>query len=193
MSALVRHRVSLFGKMFVSQHQSFWIFSIFSVFLMCVFFHHSDESKWRDNMWWSECFVNSISVFACAGTDASAIVNCLHILARSLDARFSIFVFPHKIHKAIWIKVFLFFIIFFVICLIRTVMKSGPEIVKAGLRSFFESAADDIEKMVENLKLGKVSKGNQVIEEQNVWNGLAHIPTPNFCKLFSNHYTLKVG
>ncbi|TTS33136.1 Ryanodine receptor 2 [Bagarius yarrelli] len=44
----------------------------------------------------------------------------------------------------------------------RTVMKSGPEIVKAGLRSFFESAADDIEKMVENLKLGKVSKGNQV-------------------------------
>uniref|UniRef100_A0A3Q3H386 Ryanodine receptor 1a (skeletal) n=1 Tax=Kryptolebias marmoratus TaxID=37003 RepID=A0A3Q3H386_KRYMA len=57
------------------------------------------------------------------GTDASAIVNCLHILARSLDA--------------------------------RTVMKSGPEIVKAGLRSFFESAADDVEKMVENLKLGK--------------------------------------
>ncbi|KAI1903502.1 hypothetical protein AGOR_G00027850 [Albula goreensis] len=64
------------------------------------------------------------------GTDATAIVNCLHILARSLDA--------------------------------RTVMKSGPEIVKAGLRSFFESAADDIEKMVENLKLGKVSNRTQV-------------------------------
>uniref|UniRef100_A0A4W5JEC3 Ryanodine receptor 1a (skeletal) n=1 Tax=Hucho hucho TaxID=62062 RepID=A0A4W5JEC3_9TELE len=64
------------------------------------------------------------------GNDAPAIVNCLHILARSVDA--------------------------------RTVMKSGPEIVKAGLRSFFEGAADDIEKMVENLKLGKVSKGNQV-------------------------------
>ena len=47
-------------------------------------------------------------------------------------------------------------------------MKSGPEIVKAGLRSFFESAADDIEKMVENLKLGKVSKGNQVMEEHNI-------------------------
>ncbi|KAG9351877.1 hypothetical protein JZ751_023128 [Albula glossodonta] len=44
----------------------------------------------------------------------------------------------------------------------RTVMKSGPEIVKAGLRSFFESAADDIEKMVENLKLGKVSNRTQV-------------------------------
>ncbi|KAG7516593.1 ryanodine receptor 1-like isoform X2 [Solea senegalensis] len=72
------------------------------------------------------------------GTDATAIVNCLHILARSLDA--------------------------------RTVMKSGPEIVKAGLRSFFESAADDIEKMVENLKLGKVSKGNQQVKgvSQNI-------------------------
>lgn len=35
MSALVRHRVSLFGKMSVSQHQSFWIFSLFSVFLIC--------------------------------------------------------------------------------------------------------------------------------------------------------------
>ncbi|KAM3601866.1 uncharacterized protein V6R79_020261 [Siganus canaliculatus] len=72
------------------------------------------------------------------GTDAPAIVNCLHILARSLDA--------------------------------RTVMKSGPEIVKAGLRSFFESAADDIEKMVENLKLGKVSKGNQQVKgvSQNI-------------------------
>ncbi|XP_046891412.1 ryanodine receptor 1b isoform X3 [Hypomesus transpacificus] len=64
------------------------------------------------------------------GTDANAVVNCLHILSRSLDA--------------------------------RTVMKSGPEIVKAGLRQFFESAADDIEKMVENLKLGKVSSRNQV-------------------------------
>uniref|UniRef100_A0A3Q3BSM2 Ryanodine receptor 1a (skeletal) n=1 Tax=Kryptolebias marmoratus TaxID=37003 RepID=A0A3Q3BSM2_KRYMA len=60
------------------------------------------------------------------GTDASAIVNCLHILARSLDARYS-----------------------------TSLISSGPEIVKAGLRSFFESAADDVEKMVENLKLGK--------------------------------------
>ncbi|TRY98674.1 hypothetical protein DNTS_033428 [Danionella cerebrum] len=52
----------------------------------------------------------------------------------------------------------------------RTVMKSGPEIVKAGLRLFFESAADDIEKMVENLKLGKVSKGNQPVKgvSQNI-------------------------
>ncbi|KAM9113707.1 LOW QUALITY PROTEIN: ryanodine receptor 1 [Pangshura tecta] len=56
---------------------------------------------------------------------------CLHILARSLDA--------------------------------RTVMKSGPEIVKAGLRSFFESASEDIE-MVENLKLGKVSQSRTQVK-----------------------------
>ncbi|KAM4879798.1 LOW QUALITY PROTEIN: ryanodine receptor 1 [Sylvia borin] len=57
------------------------------------------------------------------GTDAPAVVNCLLILARSLDA--------------------------------RTVMKSGPEIVKAGLRSFFESAAEDMEKLGEQLRLGR--------------------------------------
>ncbi|XP_053461557.1 ryanodine receptor 1 isoform X2 [Nycticebus coucang] len=66
------------------------------------------------------------------GTDAPAVVNCLHILARSLDA--------------------------------RTVMKSGPEIVKAGLRSFFESASEDIEKMVENLRLGKVSQARTQVK-----------------------------
>ncbi|XP_009891283.1 PREDICTED: ryanodine receptor 1-like, partial [Charadrius vociferus] len=65
-------------------------------------------------------------------TDAPAVVNCLHILARSLDA--------------------------------RTVMKSGPEIVKAGLRSFFESASEDIEKMVENLKLGKVTQSRTQVK-----------------------------
>uniref|UniRef100_H9G5Z5 Ryanodine receptor 1 n=1 Tax=Anolis carolinensis TaxID=28377 RepID=H9G5Z5_ANOCA len=46
----------------------------------------------------------------------------------------------------------------------RTVMKSGPEIVKAGLRSFFEGASDDIEKMVENLKLGKVSQSRTQVK-----------------------------
>lgn len=49
-------------------------------------------------------------------------------------------------------------------------MKSGPEIVKAGLRQFFESAADDIEKMVENLKLGKVSSRNQVRDSIILFN-----------------------
>ncbi|XP_072555327.1 ryanodine receptor 3 isoform X3 [Paramormyrops kingsleyae] len=37
----------------------------------------------------------------------------------------------------------------------RTVMKSGSDLVKAGLRTFFENAAEDLEKTLENLKLGK--------------------------------------
>ncbi|XP_052001465.1 LOW QUALITY PROTEIN: ryanodine receptor 3 [Xyrauchen texanus] len=37
----------------------------------------------------------------------------------------------------------------------RTVMKSASELVKAGLRTFFENAAEDLEKTLENLKLGK--------------------------------------
>ncbi|XP_029456052.1 LOW QUALITY PROTEIN: ryanodine receptor 3 [Rhinatrema bivittatum] len=37
----------------------------------------------------------------------------------------------------------------------RTVMKSGSELVKASVRSFFENAAEDLEKTLENLKLGK--------------------------------------
>uniref|UniRef100_A0A3B5LUF7 Uncharacterized protein n=1 Tax=Xiphophorus couchianus TaxID=32473 RepID=A0A3B5LUF7_9TELE len=37
----------------------------------------------------------------------------------------------------------------------RTVMKSGSEQVRVGLRTFFENAAEDLEKTFENLKLGK--------------------------------------
>ncbi|KAG7222685.1 hypothetical protein INR49_026294, partial [Caranx melampygus] len=37
----------------------------------------------------------------------------------------------------------------------RTVMKSGAELVKAGFRTFFENAAEDLEKLLEMLKLGK--------------------------------------
>ncbi|XP_028294205.1 ryanodine receptor 3 isoform X6 [Gouania willdenowi] len=37
----------------------------------------------------------------------------------------------------------------------RTVMKSGSETVRVGLRTFFENAAEDLEKTFENLKLGK--------------------------------------
>uniref|UniRef100_A0A667YZJ8 Ryanodine receptor 3 n=1 Tax=Myripristis murdjan TaxID=586833 RepID=A0A667YZJ8_9TELE len=37
----------------------------------------------------------------------------------------------------------------------RTVMKSGSELVKVALRSFFENAAEDLEKLLEMLKLGK--------------------------------------
>ena len=34
-------------------------------------------------------------------------------------------------------------------------MKSGAELVKAGLRTFFENAAEDLEKTLGNLELGK--------------------------------------
>ncbi|MEQ2236038.1 Ryanodine receptor 3 [Ilyodon furcidens] len=37
----------------------------------------------------------------------------------------------------------------------RTVMKSGAELVKVGFKAFFENAAEDLEKLVEMLKLGK--------------------------------------
>ncbi|XP_077587326.1 ryanodine receptor 3-like isoform X2 [Stigmatopora nigra] len=37
----------------------------------------------------------------------------------------------------------------------RTVMKSGSESVRVGLRTFFENAAEDLERTLENLKLGK--------------------------------------
>ncbi|XP_047657475.1 ryanodine receptor 3 isoform X4 [Tachysurus fulvidraco] len=40
----------------------------------------------------------------------------------------------------------------------RTVMKSGSELVKAGVRTFFENAAEDLEKTMENLKLGKMGQ-----------------------------------
>uniref|UniRef100_A0A668AN21 Uncharacterized protein n=1 Tax=Myripristis murdjan TaxID=586833 RepID=A0A668AN21_9TELE len=61
-----------------------------------------------------------ISLF---GNDATSIVNCLHILGQTLDA--------------------------------RTVMKTGLDSVKVALRSFFNSAAEDLEKTKENLKLGQ--------------------------------------
>lgn len=34
-------------------------------------------------------------------------------------------------------------------------MKSGSELVKAGFRAFFENAAEDLDKLLEMLKLGK--------------------------------------
>uniref|UniRef100_A0A669DWH7 Ryanodine receptor 3 n=1 Tax=Oreochromis niloticus TaxID=8128 RepID=A0A669DWH7_ORENI len=37
----------------------------------------------------------------------------------------------------------------------RTVMKTGSELVKVGLKTFFENAAEDLDKLLEMLKLGK--------------------------------------
>uniref|UniRef100_G1KRA0 Ryanodine receptor 3 n=1 Tax=Anolis carolinensis TaxID=28377 RepID=G1KRA0_ANOCA len=66
------------------------------------------------------------------------LLNCLHILAQSLDT--------------------------------RTVMKSGSELVKAGLCAFFENAAEDLEKTSENLKLGKFTHSRTQIKgvSQNI-------------------------
>ncbi|KAG5262307.1 hypothetical protein AALO_G00273740 [Alosa alosa] len=61
-----------------------------------------------------------ISLF---GNDAASIVNCLHILGQTLDA--------------------------------RTVMKTGLDTVKAALRAFFDNAAEDLEKTIENLQQGQ--------------------------------------
>uniref|UniRef100_A0A8B9KBW8 Ryanodine receptor 2 n=1 Tax=Astyanax mexicanus TaxID=7994 RepID=A0A8B9KBW8_ASTMX len=61
-----------------------------------------------------------ISLF---GNDSTSIVNCLHILGQTLDA--------------------------------RTVMKTGLETVKAALRAFFENAAEDLERTMDNLRQGQ--------------------------------------
>ncbi|XP_062823289.1 ryanodine receptor 3 isoform X1 [Anolis carolinensis] len=52
----------------------------------------------------------------------------------------------------------------------RTVMKSGSELVKAGLCAFFENAAEDLEKTSENLKLGKFTHSRTQIKgvSQNI-------------------------
>lgn len=73
MSALVRHRVSLFGK-------TSWT-AFLSLTPLCTPFAFTVNAPCCEMMCRAECL--------CTGTDAAAIVNCLHILARSLDARFS--------------------------------------------------------------------------------------------------------
>lgn len=56
--------------------------------------------------------LNIRTVFLRAGTDAPAIVNCLHILARSLDARFCILLFFFYMMRNI-IKMFVVWFLFF--------------------------------------------------------------------------------
>uniref|UniRef100_A0A8C4VEF0 Ryanodine receptor 3 n=1 Tax=Falco tinnunculus TaxID=100819 RepID=A0A8C4VEF0_FALTI len=62
------------------------------------------------------------------------------------------------------------FVNFFPLLFFRTVMKSGSELVKAGLRAFFENAAEDLEKTSENLKLGKFTHSRTQIKgvSQNI-------------------------
>uniref|UniRef100_A0A8C3EY06 Ryanodine receptor 3 n=1 Tax=Corvus moneduloides TaxID=1196302 RepID=A0A8C3EY06_CORMO len=61
-------------------------------------------------------------------------------------------------------------LIYFTLLFFRTVMKSGSELVKAGLRAFFENAAEDLEKTSENLKLGKFTHSRTQIKgvSQNI-------------------------
>ncbi|KAJ8780551.1 hypothetical protein J1605_011466 [Eschrichtius robustus] len=88
-----------------------------------------------------------ISLF---GNDATTMVSCLHILAQTLDTRL-----------CFWFSTLFAY---------RTVMKSGSELVKAGLRAFFENAAEDLEKTSENLKLGKFTHSRTQIKgvSQNI-------------------------
>uniref|UniRef100_A0A663MKR9 Ryanodine receptor 3 n=1 Tax=Athene cunicularia TaxID=194338 RepID=A0A663MKR9_ATHCN len=71
----------------------------------------------------------------------------------------------HRISLFDQCKVNIFTLLFF-----RTVMKSGSELVKAGLRAFFENAAEDLEKTSENLKLGKFTHSRTQIKgvSQNI-------------------------
>ncbi|XP_028858049.1 ryanodine receptor 3 isoform X2 [Denticeps clupeoides] len=66
----------------------------------------------------------------------------------------------------------------------RTVMKSGSELVKAGVRTFFENAAEDLEKTLENLKLGKLTQRSQMKGVSQIINyttvALLPILTPLF-------------
>ncbi|CAB1342599.1 unnamed protein product, partial [Coregonus sp. 'balchen'] len=55
-------------------------------------------------------------------------------------------------------------------CLYQTVMKSGSEMVKAGVRTLFDNAAEDLEKTLEMLKLGKFSQSRSQMKglSQNI-------------------------
>uniref|UniRef100_A0A8C4VI92 Ryanodine receptor 3 n=1 Tax=Falco tinnunculus TaxID=100819 RepID=A0A8C4VI92_FALTI len=83
-------------------------------------------------------------------------------LAALVRHRISLF---GKLLRKIFDKVNFFPLLFF-----RTVMKSGSELVKAGLRAFFENAAEDLEKTSENLKLGKFTHSRTQIKgvSQNI-------------------------
>ncbi|XP_063078860.1 ryanodine receptor 3-like isoform X3 [Engraulis encrasicolus] len=98
-----------------------------------------------------------ISLF---GVDSPTMVNCLHILAQTLD--------------------------------FRTVMKSGSELVKAGVRTFFENAAEDLEKTLENLKLGKMAQRSQMKGVAQIINytttALLPILTPLFTHVSHHHF-----
>ncbi|PWA27902.1 hypothetical protein CCH79_00000537 [Gambusia affinis] len=92
-----------------------------------------------------------ISLF---GSDSAIMVSCLHILSHSLDTRYTNL---HAVstNKALGMRRHVTHGYQNVQLSLRTVMKSGAELVKVGFKAFFENAAEDLEKLVEMLKLGK--------------------------------------
>ncbi|XP_041952430.1 ryanodine receptor 3 isoform X1 [Alosa sapidissima] len=68
----------------------------------------------------------------------------------------------------------------------RTVMKSGSELVKAGVRTFFENAAEDLEKTLENLKLGKLTQRSQIKGVSQIINYATTALLPILTALFQH-------
>ncbi|XP_029984596.1 ryanodine receptor 3 [Sphaeramia orbicularis] len=76
----------------------------------------------------------------------------------------------------------------------RTVMKSGSELVKAGFRAFFENAAEDLEKLVEMLKLGKFMQSRA--QMKSMTQGINYVTVallPILTALFDHIRTYEFG
>lgn len=73
-------------------------------------------------------------------------------------------------------------------------MKSGSELVKAGLRTFFENASEDLEKLLEMLKLGKFmqSRAQMKSVSQSI-NYVTVALLPILTALFDHIKTLEFG
>lgn len=76
----------------------------------------------------------------------------------------------------------------------RTVMKSGSELVKAGVRTFFENASEDLEKLQEMLKLGKFTQSRAQMKSvtQNI-NYITVALLPILTALFQHVTTYQFG
>lgn len=72
-------------------------------------------------------------------------------------------------------------------------MKSGSELVKAGVRTFFENAAEDLEKTLENLKLGKMTQRSQMKGVSQIINYTTVALLPILTALFQHVTQHHVG
>lgn len=73
-------------------------------------------------------------------------------------------------------------------------MKSGSELVKAGFRAFFENAAEDLEKLLEMLKLGKFMQSRAQMKSvtQSI-NYVTMALLPTLTPLFEHITTYEFG